>query len=300
MGFNAHCMRPTRYQSAVYLHFALETRCAFATSLRRFSQSGLNFFFFFDGWTVRRLCVTGTNLGQREHNEFRACALLVPNVRLSLGWRSSRVYIHTWKNAHIFEHSEKVDAHKKCMTFIRRSSQIINEFWRTPSESQRTDQNSSFFVRWTCVMVCVTGSIPANTRRWPSAGLQYRSFVTYVSRQVATRHDIIMARHGLSRNLGEPVERPVATSCSDLPWRPVWQDKSSNFVHTFCTNRLHLVATCRDGRYGRTTSGNLYIIWLRFVNILLAMVRQAYTIMFTYIRDLSGLPHCVVPMSCHS
>ena len=35
---------------------------------------------FFYGWTVRRLCVTGTNLGQRKHNEFRACALLVPSV----------------------------------------------------------------------------------------------------------------------------------------------------------------------------------------------------------------------------
>ena len=41
IGFNAHCMRQTRYQSAVHSHFALETRCAFATSLRRFSQSGL-------------------------------------------------------------------------------------------------------------------------------------------------------------------------------------------------------------------------------------------------------------------
>ena len=49
-----------------------------------------------------RLCVTGTNLGQRKHNEFRACALLVPNVRLALDWRSSGVYIPTWKNAHIF------------------------------------------------------------------------------------------------------------------------------------------------------------------------------------------------------
>ena len=29
--------------------------------------------------------------------------------------------------------------------FIRRSLEIVNEFWRTPSESQRTDQNSSFF-----------------------------------------------------------------------------------------------------------------------------------------------------------
>ena len=39
---------------------------------------------FFNGWTVRRLCVTGTNLGQRKHNEFRACALLVHNIRLAL------------------------------------------------------------------------------------------------------------------------------------------------------------------------------------------------------------------------
>ena len=44
-----------RYQSAVHSHFALETRCAFATSLRRFSRSGLKLLFlFFYGWTVRR------------------------------------------------------------------------------------------------------------------------------------------------------------------------------------------------------------------------------------------------------
>ena len=65
-------------------------------------------FYFFYGRTVRRLCVTGTSLGQRKHNEFRACALLVPNVRLALVWRSSRAEIHTWKNAHIFEHAENV------------------------------------------------------------------------------------------------------------------------------------------------------------------------------------------------
>ena len=70
---------------AVHSHIALETRCAFSTSLRRFSQTGLIFYFFyFYGWTVRCLCATGTNLGQRKHNEFRACALLVPNVRLAL------------------------------------------------------------------------------------------------------------------------------------------------------------------------------------------------------------------------
>ena len=57
---------------------------------------------------MRRLCVTGTNLGQRKHNEFRVCALLVPNVTLVLVRRSSGVHIHKWKNAHIFEHAGNV------------------------------------------------------------------------------------------------------------------------------------------------------------------------------------------------
>ena len=38
--------------------------------------------------TVRHVCVTGTNRGQRKHNEFRACDVLVPNVRLALVWPS--------------------------------------------------------------------------------------------------------------------------------------------------------------------------------------------------------------------
>ena len=81
-------------------------------------------------------------LRQRKHNEFRACALLVPNVRLALVWSSS--------DAHTFGHAENVRRGwrtQKWMTFIRRSRQIINEFWRTPSESQRTDQNT-FFRAW--------------------------------------------------------------------------------------------------------------------------------------------------------
>ena len=116
---------------------------------------------------------------------------------------------------------------------------------------------------------------------------------------------IIIERHGWNRNLGEPVARPVVTSCSDLPRRPVWPDKLRHFVHTFCTNKLHLVATCRDGWYGRTTSGNLYTIWLRCVNILPAMsarldiVRQAYTIFcLDAARTMSRQPHrtYVVPL----
>ena len=64
--------------------------------------------FIFYAWSLRRLCVTGTILGQREHNKFRACALLVTSVRLAPVWRSSGVYIHTWKSALIFEHAENV------------------------------------------------------------------------------------------------------------------------------------------------------------------------------------------------
>ena len=59
-------------------------------------------FSIFHVWTVRLLSVTGTNLGERKHTEFRVCAVRVPNVRLALVCRSSSVYIHTWKNAHIF------------------------------------------------------------------------------------------------------------------------------------------------------------------------------------------------------
>ena len=112
------------------------------------------FFNIFYGWTVRRLCVTGTNSGQRKHNRFRACALLVPRVY----WRWSGVLL-----AFTFTRGKKCTPRltytKKCTTFIRRSRQIINKFSRTPRQSQRTDQNSSFFVRWTCVMVCVTGPL---------------------------------------------------------------------------------------------------------------------------------------------
>ena len=83
LGFNAHSMSPTRKQSAVHSPFALKTRCTFATSLRRFSQSGVNFFNYYSR-TVSCLCVTGANLGQRKHNIFRACAVLVPSVKLVL------------------------------------------------------------------------------------------------------------------------------------------------------------------------------------------------------------------------
>ena len=154
--FNARCMRTTHYQSAVRSHFALETRCAFATSLRRFSiQTQIVLLFFFYLWSVRRLSVYvwlgQTSVNENTTNYIRACALFVPNVRLALVWRSFGVYIHT------FLYKQKmcteVDAHKKWMTFIRRSS--TNSDARPANQ---TDQNSWFFVHWTCVMVCVTGT----------------------------------------------------------------------------------------------------------------------------------------------
>ena len=111
-GFNAHCMYPTRYISKALFTRTLRSKHAVHSlpACDTFHSMVSNFFLiFFYGWTLCRLCVTGTNLGQRKHNEFRTCALLVPNVRLALVWRSSGVlYIHTWKNADLFEHAENV------------------------------------------------------------------------------------------------------------------------------------------------------------------------------------------------
>ena len=36
---------------------------------------------------------------------------------------------------------------------------MINEILCTPCESQRTDQNRSFLVRWMSVIVCVTAPL---------------------------------------------------------------------------------------------------------------------------------------------
>ena len=71
----ALCIRTLRWKHAVHSLPACDV----------FHNPDANcFFYFFYGWTVRRRCVTGTNLGQRKHNELRACTLLVSNVRLAL------------------------------------------------------------------------------------------------------------------------------------------------------------------------------------------------------------------------
>ena len=133
IGFNAHCMLCIRYQLATFFHNP-DSKC--------FKKK------FMDG-----LCVVYVWLGQTSVN----------NLCLTLDWHWSDVLLastFTRGKTLTFLSMQKmcaeVDAHNK---FIRRSRQSINEFWRTSSESQRTDQNSSFFVRWTCVMVCVTGPL---------------------------------------------------------------------------------------------------------------------------------------------
>ena len=121
---------------------------------------------------------------------------------------------------------------------------------------------------------------------------------------MAGTETLVSLWHGLSRQ--------VVLTCRD----GLYGRTSPFILCTHFVNKLHLVATCRDGR-----DGNLYTIWLRCVNILPTMsgrpdmVRQAHTLcgdgrssihsLFTYIRDLTGRcsdhamlqPHHVVSMS---
>ena len=136
-------------------------------------QTRIVIFYFF----MRGLCVVYVWLGQILVNENTTNLERVLYLCLALYWRWSDVLLastFTRGKTLTFWNMQKMcaelDAHNKWITFIRRSRQIINVFWRTPSESQRTPsesqrtaQNSLFFVRWTCVMVCVTvplGGLP--------------------------------------------------------------------------------------------------------------------------------------------
>ena len=109
-------------------------------------------FLFFHAWTVRRLCRTGINLGQRKPHKNTTNLERVLYLCLPLDWRWSDVLLastFTRGKTLTFLNMQKicadVDAHNKLIMFTWRSRRIINELWRTPSESQRTDQNSSFF-----------------------------------------------------------------------------------------------------------------------------------------------------------
>ena len=143
----------------------------FATSLRRFSQSGLKLLFFiFSGMDCASfMCDLDKTVNKNITNLER-----VLSVRLAQVWRSSSVYSFTRGKTLSFLSMQKmcaeVDAHNKWITFIRRSRQIFNKFWRTPSESQSTDQNSSFFVPW---IGCVTGPLVSTATNWIFADSHY-------------------------------------------------------------------------------------------------------------------------------
>ena len=70
------------------------------------------YFLFCHAWTVRRLCLTGTNFGQRKPHENTTnleCELyLCLTLEKRMVWRFSGVYIYMWKNAHIFKDAENV------------------------------------------------------------------------------------------------------------------------------------------------------------------------------------------------
>ena len=123
-------------------------------------------------------------LGQTPVNKNTTNLECVLYLCLKLDWRRSDVLLastFTSGKALTFLSMQKmcaeVEADKKWLTFIRSSRQIINEFWCTPSESQRTDH----CVCWTCVMVCVTGPIPTEPlcQIWKQSYQWYRKYPVY-------------------------------------------------------------------------------------------------------------------------
>ena len=82
LGFIAHCMLQ-RVSKGCSFAICIENMLCISYQLATFFTIWTEIvIFFFYAWTVRRLCVTLTNLGQRKHNELIVCALLVPSVRL--------------------------------------------------------------------------------------------------------------------------------------------------------------------------------------------------------------------------
>ena len=119
-----------------------------------FRNPDSNFFFFLwvdcasfmCDWDQGYYNVLVSLLGQTSVNENTTNLERVLYLCLTLDWRWSDVLLSstaTRRKSLTFLSMQKmcalVDAHKKWLTFIRRSRQIINEFCRTPSESQRTD-----------------------------------------------------------------------------------------------------------------------------------------------------------------
>ena len=146
LGFNAHCMRPT---SICHLRWKHAVHSLSACDIFHNPDSNCYFYFFY-AWTVRRLCVTWTNLGQRKHNEFRACALLVPNVRQTLVWRSSGVDIHTRKNAHIFAHAKNVRIGRRTQSINNVHPAFSSNHQRILTHAQRITTHWPKFLIFLC------------------------------------------------------------------------------------------------------------------------------------------------------
>ena len=125
------------------------------------------YFLFFCAWTVRRLCVTETNLGQRKHNEFRACALL---VSIALDWRWSDALLvskFTRGKTFIFSNMQKMS-----LTHTVNEKRLSDVLVKSPTNCDARPANHNaltkilhFLVCWTCVMVCVTGSLDNSIRQ---------------------------------------------------------------------------------------------------------------------------------------
>ena len=101
---------------------------------------------------IGRLCVVYVWLGQTSVNENTTYLERVLYLCLTLDWRLSDVFSTTtftrgkrWHFCAGRKCAQRLTHTNKWMTFIRRSRQIINKFWWTPSDSQRTDKNSPFF-----------------------------------------------------------------------------------------------------------------------------------------------------------
>ena len=210
---------------------------------------------------MRRICLTGANLGQRKHNEFRACALLVPSVRLALVWRSSTL---TRGKMLTFLTMQKmcaeVDAHDQWITFIRRSRQIINKLWRTPSESQSTAQNSTFYcavVRdgmcdWalihavtTTLLVCWTHVWTTSQGLWPKLSQPIIGTPVSDGHECANRVDSVLLENVFIMTIIDH-EKQWCSFCNAWPYFDVTGNKITVFFASCINSPIRHSAALMD------------------------------------------------------